>query len=151
MLTNKQTGHPGKISIDPAVHPEPTILVYDTVDEQDYFYKTLAGVLDEWTEENEHYYIDCDGEILCAEELTPETIEKLNKFGNFFPNKDSARYARDRLAALRRLELRGMRFTGGSYMLGKGQAEFMYPGYGGDVESFEHDIDLFFDIDGDNH
>ena len=77
---------------------------------------TLKDLVKEWEdvpeEQKEHWYVDCDGEVMApSEALCNEEQNSMKQIGNYFETREEAELAVRKLKAWKRLKDKGFRFT----------------------------------------
>lgn len=106
-IKNKKTGEMGDLIIDKALLVVRTGTAW-------LHYSSLAELSAEWEdapeEPKEHWYIDCDGEVISpSEALCNEEQNSMKQIGNYFETREEAEKAVEKLKAWTRLKDEGMR------------------------------------------
>ena len=148
-LRNKKTGEIGWLYCDHISVPKKMTVFAEDKDlsANHWDYKTLAELNAEWEdyeEPKEHWYIDCDGEVISpSEALCNDEQNNMKQIGNSFETKEEAEKAVEKLKAWGRLKKHGFGFYGYT-ALGAGEINFMIDWNDIDIEQLAKDMNLLF-------
>ena len=111
-LRNKKTGEIGYFCF--ANWDSPVLIIMDKNGVQLAKYNSLADLNAEWKDYEEPkswWFIDCNGEVYIGDYAVKEHTEQHKLIGNYFPSKEKAEQAVEKLKAWKRLKDKGFRFS----------------------------------------
>lgn len=111
-------------------------------------YETLKEINEDWEdyeEPKEHWYVDCDGEIMSTPEaLCNESQKDMKQIGNYFSTKEAEK-AIEKLKTWKRLKDKGFKFNNWfTRVLGGLQINVKFDEYNGISPEDKKDLDLLF-------